>query len=96
MSYADRGNRLLNAAAEHWKLLRIGAEVVERARRPFLGEPLRALDAIHLASALYARSVVAALQMLSLDNRIRGAARQLGMHVKPAKFNSAVAFTGGH
>ena len=64
--------------------MRIGVEVVERARRPFLGQPLRTLDAIHLASALYARSVVAAPQVLSLDHRIRVAARQLGMHVKPA------------
>jgi hypothetical protein len=69
--------------AAHWTLLRIGPEVVERARQPFPGEPIRALDAIHLASLLVARSALAGLALLSLDARVRGAARRLGIELRP-------------
>ena len=71
------------AAAAHWQILRLGAEIVERARRPFPAEPLRTLDAIHLASALHARSVMAGLKVLSLDQRIRSAASQSGIRLEP-------------
>ena len=74
----------LAAAAAHWQLLRIGEDVVSRARRPFPGEPVRALDAIHLASALVARSAVAGLDLLSLDARIRESAKSMGFRVQPA------------
>ena len=50
---ADRRAHLMTAAA-HWHVLRISPEIVERARQPFPGEPVRTLDAIHLASALMA------------------------------------------
>jgi hypothetical protein len=56
---------------------------VERARRPFPGDPIRILDAIHLASALLARSAVAGLDVLSLDDRLRKAAERLGLGVRP-------------
>lgn len=79
---ADRRAHLAGAAA-HWQLLRIGPEVVERARQPFPGEPIRTLDAIHLASLLVARSAVAGLELLSLDERIRRAAGSLGVRVRP-------------
>lgn len=73
----------LNAAALQWHRLRIADEVVERARRPFPGEPLRTLDALHVASALVARATVSGLALLSLDDRIRATTRQLGMDVIP-------------
>jgi len=79
---ADRRAHLTNAAS-HWHLLRIGGEVVDRARRPFPGEPIRTLDAIHLASALTARSAVAGLELLSLDDRIRNAGARLGFALRP-------------
>jgi hypothetical protein len=47
-------------------------------------EPLRTLDAIHLPAALVARSAVAALALLGLDDRIRGAAKRLGLPAQPA------------
>lgn len=80
---ADRRAHLV-AAAAHWHVLRISPEVVERARQPFPGEPIRTLDAIHLASVLVARSAVAGLELLSLDDRIRRAARPLGLRLRPA------------
>ena len=79
---ADRRAHLATASA-HWHVLRIGAEVVDRARQPFRGDPIRTLDAIHLASVLVARSAVAGLQLLSLDERIRAVARKLGLTLLP-------------
>ncbi|MCC6196061.1 MAG: type II toxin-antitoxin system VapC family toxin [Burkholderiales bacterium] len=73
----------LAAAAAHWHVLRIAGEVVDRARRPFPGDPVRTLDAIHLASLLVARSAVAGLRLLSLDERVRQAAKGLGIAVEP-------------
>ena len=73
----------LSAASLHWNLLRVDPEVVERCRRPFQGEPIRTLDALHLATAVTARAAVAGLALLSLDSRIRAAGAQLGMGVLP-------------
>lgn len=55
---ADRRAHLANAA-NHWQIMRIAAEVVDRARLPFPDEPIRTLDAIYIASALTARAAVA-------------------------------------
>lgn len=79
---ADRRAHLTTAAA-HWHVLRIGPEIVERARQPFPGDPIRTLDAIHLASTLVARAAVPGLEILSLDDRVRGAALRLGIAVVP-------------
>ncbi len=86
LAEADAASRRahLTAAAAHWNILRIGPAIVERARARFPGEPLRTLDAIHLASALEARSAMAGLELLSLDDRIRTAARRLGFRLQPA------------
>lgn len=80
---ADRRAHLATAAA-HWHVLRIGPEVVDRARQPFPGGPIRTLDAIHLASALVARAAVTGLALLSLDERLRGSARRLGLELLPS------------
>lgn len=80
---ADRRAHLITAAA-HWHVLRISEDVVERARQPFSGDPIRTLDAIHLASALVARSAAPGLEVLSLDDRIRTTAKKLGFSLQPA------------
>ena len=82
VSAADRRAHL-NAVASHWHLGRVSPDIVERARHPFPAEPIRTLDAIHLASALAFRSAVPGVELLSLDDRIRRAAKQLGFHVQP-------------
>lgn len=79
---ADRRAHL-NAAAAHWHVWRLSVDIVDRARRPFPKEPIRALDAIHLASALAVRSVVPGVELLSLDDRIRRSGEQLGFRLKP-------------
>jgi predicted nucleic acid-binding protein len=85
LSEADAADRRahLAVAATHWTLLRIGPEIVQRARLPFPGAPVRTLDAIHLASLLLARSAVAGLTLLSLDARVRSAAGLLGIEIRP-------------
>jgi predicted nucleic acid-binding protein len=85
MTEAEAADRRahLRRAASHWHVFRIGPEIVERARQPFPREPIRTLDAIHLASALVARGALPGLELLSLDERIRRAAIPLGLSVRP-------------
>jgi|SRR6185369_12620973 len=79
-----RRRAFLEKTAAHWHLLRVDREVVERTRRPFPGEPLRTLDALHVSSALAARQAVPGLAVLSLDQRVRDSAAGLGFRVLPA------------
>lgn len=74
---------ILRAATARWGVLKVDDEVVGRARQPFPQEPIRTLDAIHLASALVVRSAIRDLALLSLDRRIRDAGRLLGLDVLP-------------
>ena len=80
---ADRLRRRLTGTVERWTVLRIEREIVERARSPFPDEPIRTLDAIHLASAIVASTAVEDFGLLSLDDRVRSAARALGLRVVP-------------
>jgi predicted nucleic acid-binding protein len=73
----------LATVAAHWSRLKLDDEVIERSRRPFPLEPVRTLDALHLASALVARSVAPDLRVLSLDQRIRENAERLGLRSVP-------------
>ncbi len=79
---ADRQAHLANAAT-HWQIMRVASEVVDRARQPFPEEPIRTLDALHLASALTARAAIAGLKLLSLDDRVRKSAKKLGLQLLP-------------
>ena len=79
---ADR-RAALGMAASRWHILKVVGEVVERARRPFPLEPIRTLDALHLSSALTARSALPGLELLSLDERIRENALALGFRARP-------------
>ena len=83
---AERAARLADAS-EHWVLLRLDSEILERARRPFPAQPLRTLDALHVASALAARRTVRQLALLSLDQRVRRCGQQLGLPPEPSKTN---------
>lgn len=78
----DQGSALARAAA-HWVRLRVDVDVIDRAMRPFPVEPVRTLDALHLASALLARSLAPEARLLSLDQRIRENAARLGLEVVP-------------
>jgi predicted nucleic acid-binding protein len=79
---ADR-RAVLSRTGDHWVTFDLDAEVVERARRPFPAEPIGTLDAIHLATAVLARSLVPELALLSLDERVRRSAGRMGFRVIP-------------
>jgi len=74
---------ILRTAAQHWMLLGFAPAVIERAQRTFPNEPVRTLDALHLAFALEASRLIPETRLLSLDRRIRESARQLGLEISP-------------
>lgn len=69
-------------AASTWAILELSPEVSQRAEDPFPSEPVRTLDAIHLASALFLRQSFPDLAVLSADDRVRANAAQLGFDVE--------------
>ncbi len=80
---ATRRRSLLQMAAGVWHRLPIDDPILERVRLSFPVEPVRTLDAIHLATALDLRRSVPDLRLLSLDRRIRLNARALGFALEP-------------
>jgi PIN domain len=80
---AARLRLILARAVTHWRLMPISREIVNRARQPFPGEPIRSLDAIHLASALLAADALPDFALLSLDRRVRSTGSRLGLRVLP-------------
>ena len=75
--------RLLDDAVERWTVLGLSDEVDRRARQEFPNEPLRTLDALHLATASVFAEALGDIRMLSLDDRIRNNAHSLGMAIAP-------------
>jgi predicted nucleic acid-binding protein len=71
-------------AVARWGVLDLSREVTDRAEDRFPIEPVRALDALHLASALNLRHAVSELCVLSTDERIRANGLRLGFEVVPA------------
>lgn len=70
---------LFARAASTWAVLEISAQVARRAEERFPREPVRTLDAIHLASALVLRRTFPDLAVASADERVRANAAQLGL-----------------
>ncbi|MEI6667027.1 MAG: type II toxin-antitoxin system VapC family toxin [Acidobacteriota bacterium] len=93
LSEADAADRRahLNEAAAAWHVLRVHPAGVERARRDFPSEPLDTISALHLASALVARSAIPGLAILALDHDVRRNAVALGFRVVPATEPSIIS-----
>ena len=70
---------LISRCKAGWILMEISEDVRARASRFFQSEPVRTLDAIHLATALLFMRVFPALEILSFDQRILMNARALGI-----------------
>jgi predicted nucleic acid-binding protein len=70
-------------ATARWAILEVSAEVAQRAEGRFPVEPVRSLDAIHLASAMILRESLPGLFIISTDERIRSNAHRLGLDVLP-------------
>ena len=77
--------RLLDVAESNWDVHQITSTIMTRARATFPSEPVRTLDAIHLATAAIFNEAVGAVQVLSFDDRVRTNARQLGLGVTPSR-----------
>jgi len=73
----------LAAVEATWHLVEVGDRVRARAGAPLPVEPVRALDALHLASAALVREEYGGVAVLSLDDRIRVNAAAMGMQVLP-------------
>ena len=78
----------LDGVAATWLVHRITPRVVDRSRGAFPREPIRSLDAIHLATALVIRDIYPDLSVLSLDRRVRENAAALGFGVVPTEFST--------
>jgi len=76
---AQRLRGMLNRAQASWTRMRVSDEVLARAARAFPVEPVRTLDAIHLATALEFASTFPDLRVVSFDARIRSNAEALGI-----------------
>ncbi len=70
-----------------WIVLRLSDSIIERARDSFPEEPIRSLDALHLASALHIRGSNPEIALLTYDGRVRRCANTLGMRVLPETTN---------
>jgi hypothetical protein len=79
----DRRRASFQATSASWTISPLGPEIIARARKPFPAEPIRTLDALHLASALNIAESFDDLAVLSLDRRIRSSARALGLRSCP-------------
>lgn len=73
----------MQEAASRWQVLHVTDGIMARARRAFPSEPVRTLDALHLASALEAAAAVSGLELLSLDARVRRSGELLGFRLQP-------------
>lgn len=65
-------------ASSTWAVLEISDDVARRSEDVFPVEPVRTLDAIHLASMLFLRHAFPDLVVLTRDDRVHRNAAQLG------------------
>ena len=77
--------RFLDDALAGWHLLDLTGDVLDVLRSAFPHEPVRTLDALHIASAVVLHRELGELGVLSLDDRVRTNARELRMRVLPAR-----------
>ena len=76
---AHKLRALLAHEQSKWITMSLTADVLARAGRTFPVEPVRTLDAIHLATALAFAEAFPDLQVLALDRRVRDNAKLLGL-----------------
>ncbi len=67
----------INALWARCELWELTPEVCEMARRVASGTPLRALDALHLATFVLARKKIVSLQLVIVDARLANAAQAI-------------------
>lgn len=75
--------RLLDVAESNWDVHELSDRVLTRSRARFPAEPVRTLDALHLATAALFHEALGRITLLSFDERIRSNAAGLGFEVSP-------------
>jgi predicted nucleic acid-binding protein len=80
---AGRSRQLLARARQGWSIMEMTTEICQRALQRFPREPVRSLDAIHLASLLELHAAEPTIQPLTLDQRVRDNALELGFSPLP-------------
>jgi predicted nucleic acid-binding protein len=80
---AREAERMLAAFERGCDVLAVEEEVIRRARDEFPEEPVRSLDAIHLASLLVLDEALGDFVVASCDDRVRRNADALGFEVLP-------------
>src|SRR5690606_31452532 len=75
--------RLLDVASGAWDVHGLSDPVLRRARGRFPVEPVRTLDAIHLATMALLQEALGPVVVLSLDDRVRDKAGALGFEITP-------------
>jgi len=76
---AKKLRTLVNSVSSGWVRLALTEAVQRRAMRAFPVEPIRMLDALHLASAISLLAAYPDLYVLSFDARINDNAKALGL-----------------
>jgi len=79
---AQRLRGLVQRAQAGWFRMTVSEDVLSRAGRAFPVEPVRTLDAVHLATALTFTRAFPDLVLLSLDRRILENAEALGIRLR--------------
>jgi predicted nucleic acid-binding protein len=88
----DRLDAARHRAAQRWlaqfarscEVVQVTEAVLDRARQAFPVEPVRTLDALHLATAKLWDDEVGGLTVLSTDRRVRANASAWGFALLPA------------
>lgn len=75
---------LLIRECARWALFELTESIGTRAGEPFPVEPVRSLDAVHLATALEAQELYPDLEVLSFDQRILDNLVPLGLRPSQA------------
>jgi len=71
------------SAIPYWTLVEMHAAIRARASKPFPVEPIRTLDALHLATIAELEPTVGPLRVLSTDDRVVSNCHALGWPVLP-------------
>ncbi len=80
---AEELRALLAEVTVPWFILTLSDEIFDRSKQPFPVEPIRTLDALHLATVLELISLAPGTALLTLDKRVRRCARALGIELLP-------------
>lgn len=75
--------RLLDVAESVWDVHDLSEALLVRARAGFPSEPVRTLDALHLATATLFHDALGRVTLLSHDERIRSNGAASGLELSP-------------